>query len=696
MEQRRRWRLRAGVTSATVVVGSLCAAVSLAAGAASAVAADGPGGPQSGAITSSEGPELLDSPRRGSAAVARLGAHLPEAARRNGLSVPQLQAVMADHTSWLDRGGRIHYVEPPAPEAGLTATGSTDTFSTLTEGETFSLHSRPGAQRTVFLDFDGTVVSGTAWNANYNGGVAFAADPYDTDGAPGTFSAAEKDVIRSVWQRVAEDFAAFDVDVTTQAPDESAITRSSSTDQLYGTRLLVTNTTTIYSSCGCGGVAYLNVFGQAGSNHSYYQPAFVFQRGVGGGAKNIAEAASHEIGHNLGLRHDGTDTVGYYTGHGSWAPIMGVGYYKAISQWSRGEYAGANNVEDDLSVMAANGAPLRADDHGDTPATATGIATVVVPPGGASLSGTGRIGSRTDKDVLSFQSGGGAATITVSPAPVSPDLDVRMVVLNSAGVTVAQADPASGSSNGDTPSGLAATVTVTLPVGMYYVEIDGVGSGDPVSTGYSDYASLGEYRLTATVAAPANQAPTAVISASVTAGTGPLAVAFSGAGSTDPEGGPLSYSWAFGDGDMASTAEVIHTYQNAGSYTATLTVTDNAGATAAASALITVTVNTAPTTVRVSELSGFMLSRSRNRYQARVTATVRNGNGQPMGGMTLNGTWSGGVSGNVSGVTAADGTVRLTSPLRSGRTPITFTVTGVSGANVTYSAAGSITTVTVS
>ena len=81
-----------------------------------------------------------------------------------------------------------------------------------------------------------------------------------------------------------------------------------------------------------------------------------------GSDKIIAEAASHEIGHNLGLSHDGTSTQGYYGGQGAWAPIMGVGYSYSISQWSKGEYFDANNQEDDLQIIQNHGATLVPDD----------------------------------------------------------------------------------------------------------------------------------------------------------------------------------------------------------------------------------------------------------------------------------------------------------------------------------------------
>ncbi|WP_305803521.1 hypothetical protein, partial [Thiolapillus sp.] len=55
------------------------------------------------------------------------------------------------------------------------------------------------------------------------------------------------------------------------------------------------------------------------------------------------------------MSHDGTSSAGYYSGHGdgfvSWAPIMGVGYYKNVTQWSKGEYPDASQVQDDLAII---------------------------------------------------------------------------------------------------------------------------------------------------------------------------------------------------------------------------------------------------------------------------------------------------------------------------------------------------------
>ena len=360
-----------------------------------------------------------------------------------------------------------------------------------------TLHSRPGSRHVIYLDFDGQMISGTGWNTKTSG--ACYADPYDTDANPAAFSTAELTAISGVWARVAEDYASMDVDVTTADPGVAAITRSSLGDTRYGTRVVVTRSLTLcpngkslYASLcagGCGGIAYVGVFDRT-SNHAYYQPAFTFQNGVGGGQKNIAEASSHEAGHNVGLSHDGTATSGYYSGHGSWAPIMGVGYYRAITQWSKGEYAGANQTQDDFGVMRTNGAVPLTDDYPESPPAALG----------AGLSRTGIISSRTDVDVFRITlTQPTTVTIAATPASTSPDLDIALTLRGFGNDIVA--NPPSGSTSGDLATGLDASITTTVPPGTYTVRIDGVGAGSPLDTGYSDYASIGAYTVSLTTTA---------------------------------------------------------------------------------------------------------------------------------------------------------------------------------------------------
>ncbi|TQM79290.1 glucose/arabinose dehydrogenase [Saccharothrix saharensis] len=89
-------------------------------------------------------------------------------------------------------------------------------------------------------------------------------------------------------------------------------------------------------------------------------------------------------------------------------------------------------------------------------------------------------------------------------------------------------------------------------------------------------------------------APIAKAAADRSTGQAPLTVAFSSAGSSDPDGDAITFAWRFGDGGTSAAANPQHTYTANGSYTATLTVTDSTGRTATASVPITVG-NTAPT-----------------------------------------------------------------------------------------------------
>jgi glucose/arabinose dehydrogenase/PKD repeat protein len=104
-----------------------------------------------------------------------------------------------------------------------------------------------------------------------------------------------------------------------------------------------------------------------------------------------------------------------------------------------------------------------------------------------------------------------------------------------------------------------------------------------------------------------NTVPVALAAATPLTGTAPLAVSFSGTGSTDADGDPLTYSWNFGDGSAAqSGATLNHTYQNPGTYAAVLTVADGKGGNDTDSKTITVSgaVNQPPVGAIVAPAAG--------------------------------------------------------------------------------------------
>ena len=72
----------------------------------------------------------------------------------------------------------------------------------------------------------------------------------------------------------------------------------------------------------------------------------------------------------------------------------------------------------------------------------------------------------------------------------------------------------------------------------------------------------------------ANPTPSASASADVTKGQEPLTVHFSSAGSNDPNGDPLTYSWDFDDGTTSTEANPTKTFADKGTYTVELTVSD--------------------------------------------------------------------------------------------------------------------------
>jgi MYXO-CTERM domain-containing protein len=109
----------------------------------------------------------------------------------------------------------------------------------------------------------------------------------------------------------------------------------------------------------------------------------------------------------------------------------------------------------------------------------------------------------------------------------------------------------------------------------------------------SNLAGSDDYAFSVNVAAGVNAQPTAAVQATPLTGEAPLAVTFDSAGSA--AGGDatlLGWSWDFGDGTPpVLQASAQHTYQQAASYTARLTVTNSYGSTATTPVVVTATAN---------------------------------------------------------------------------------------------------------
>lgn len=395
----------------------------------------------------------------------------------------------ADPAPRADAAGDVRERRADAPRQAAVAAFPLD--------QTFRLASLPGAQRTIYLDFDGHRVSGTRWNTEKGVPTTTHAGLHGkTDAA--SFTDAELILVQQVWQRVADDYAPFAVNVTTADPGEAALVRTSAADEAFGMRVLFTTSAAARAAVctDCAGAAYIQVFDVPGSG--VHAPAWVFLDAFGDRADqpdHLAETASHEVGHTLGLAHDGHGTSDYHVGHGYWSPVMGLSAGRPLSQWSRGDYPGATNREDDLAVIAASGLPLRVDDHGDTPASATAAA--------AGRRATGVIGSATDRDVLAVTTPCAGTLEAVAAPVVGGNLDLRLRLLDRAGgVRTSGAQSTTGTSTAI--SGLDARLTAAgLPAGTWYVEVDGdavvVGPTTAGVVPRSDYGSLGAWALTPTV-----------------------------------------------------------------------------------------------------------------------------------------------------------------------------------------------------
>ena len=579
-----------------------------------------------------------------------------------------------------------------AIQTGPDTTTYTGTPPTVTATSAFQLHSRPGASRVLYLDFNGH--STLSW-----GTPAIVSPAFQLSGTASPTDQLNLNAIRDIWLHVAEDFAAWDIDVTTEQPPTTA----------RGQRCVIGGSTMDWLGApGVMGIAQLNSFGGFINGNDTVNFVFIdnnypSMKPTTSNYEVTILCVAHEVGHTLGLQHWGETasgsgqayTVGHtvtgHTGVTSVCPIMGnsglVGWPSScnLNQWSKGDYPFSNIVQDDI-VTITTFAPKVTDDHGDTLATATVVA-------GTSITGGGIISDTADVDLMKITVGAGPLTLALKPhlkyRNYGGNLKVGISLLNSAGTVVAKNYDVSSLGNG---------LTYNVPTGgTYYIKVNGMGydpsksaaaqvwtntgvTGTVVGTtaGFTNYGSLGRYGIVGTWQSLI-QLPTAIITSDRTGGVRPVVVAFDGRTSSDPDGVIAGYSWNFGDAASGSAntstlGNPVHTYSSPGTFTASLVVTDNQGnASAAATKVITVSGAALPNSVRVASMTGSWARMTNVEVAGTAVIQVVNQYGQPLRSVAVYVRVTGSATGSAAAKTDANGYVTIQMPKQRMTNPSTYT-----------------------
>lgn len=363
---------------------------------------------------------------------------------------------------WVPHAGHVtplpvFSTPPPAgPATSQPAFGASSPPGISNSSELLSLHSHADATLKLYLDFNGHFEP--SWGAFNDIDIP----AYDSDGDPSSFGDFELINIVEIWRRVAEDYAPFDIDVTTEAPENF--------DDTAHLRVAIGGDGA-WTDGANAGISYVNLFTDAIPN-----VVFVFPDNLGNGnAKLVAECISHETGHAFGLEHqslyddDGVLIDEYNPGELARAPIMGDSYAAQRGVWWHGPSdESASELQDDMAILGA-ALGWRAD--------AAGVFTA----NQATLSGAGIIEKMDDVDVWSFTTDEGAIMFQVTVPFGVNNLDAKAQLLDANGdVVVAWQDP---------ESTYDVTLVATVASGSYRLV---VGS-------HGDYGDVGQYSISGVI-----------------------------------------------------------------------------------------------------------------------------------------------------------------------------------------------------
>jgi hypothetical protein len=379
-----------------------------------------------------------------------------------------------------------------------------------------SLNSRPGAPKTIYLDFNGAAAftwrgqnSDGSQIINYSvtgmGGGTTPVPAFTLDGNANDFSTFEEQAIRNMHSWVAEKFSPFNINVTTVDPGSYN----------YGTslRVLVGGADADWLNENAGGRASIGAI----RDDRMDRTCFVFPVGnmPFSTATNLdprdlrylGETIAHEAGHVLGLRHQrqnlGMGAVdNYYDGTGAESPIMGGSSNNATARgiWWKTNTFGQSSpdaVADELNFLTSTfpdegPLPYAAD---DIPSNVTPSITVLGNGTFAPVSGfdqstrvnSGTLERASDQDTWRFIASTNQGTFSVSPWARGGMLSLNATLLNSSGQVV----PSTVSANGN---GVTINTTSLSAGSAYFIRVSSKG-------GYGD---IGQYQLTGQMAALAS------------------------------------------------------------------------------------------------------------------------------------------------------------------------------------------------